>query len=139
METVRLDYIEAVEVIDRARQEIQSADERMTALLDIAAGIEALFPDLEVDLPARREERPRGQAAVRAILVDFPGRGFTVADMVKALGDRGWLPESESPGGPTRTALDRLVAAEPAFKKAYNQSSHIVYFYDAPTGGEEPF
>lgn len=120
------EYAEAVELIKVTNQ-------RMDGLLSVMAGIETLFPDLmlDEDLPpvgkpysgiqviddVRR--RPKGQDAVRAVLVANRARPFTVAEMTAELEARGWLPDSQNPSNAVRTALERLMAAEPrSFLKA---------------------
>ncbi|MFP5370422.1 MAG: hypothetical protein ACLGI3_06700, partial [Actinomycetes bacterium] len=53
-------------------------------------------------------EAPRGTDAIRLVLASDPGRSWTLADLLAALGSRGWFPTSRRPEEGVRISLKRL-------------------------------
>lgn len=52
---------------------------------------------------------PKGTEALRVILDSEPGRAWSLAELLDALGSRGWLPASRRPEEGVRISLKRLV------------------------------
>lgn len=122
-----MDEVEARELLRQQLAEFKAAQGMLTtarATMEssrlIIAGICKRYPNLETGVsmaelqadPWESGEKPRGSEAVLATLQVNENQWFTVAQMVQALDDRGWLPESENPANAVRTALERLVTAK---------------------------
>ncbi len=127
---------EQLEIADQ----IQLLVTRMEGLRSIIEGITKIFPDLDAEDMASEyqrlmaeadEEKPKGANAARTLLVDTPGKWFSVDMVVHDLDMRGWLPESENPPNAVRAALERLIAAEPAnfHKDRGEKTGKVVYAY----------
>lgn len=124
-----LQFIELLSEASAVKSQIGHLTKRQAALQRTISGYIELFPEF-VDIivqdfddpellemagsmwPERtRWATPRGQQAVRRVLVESPGRFFTVQDMVAALREHGWMPDTVNPNSPSpavRTALERL-------------------------------
>lgn len=115
------------------------------ALRKIIAGYVEMFPQLQsvvdgdVNLfiaSGDPNETPKGAEAVRLILQDSPNAWFLVSELVDALRDRGWLPDSDNPANAVRAALERLIGTPDSdVKKGRSTADKVVYSYrpdDAP-------
>lgn len=126
-----MDLADARRAVDDLRSEITVTELRLSALRKLVEGYCELFPVLAADRPEDAGEGvPKGQDAVRRIMMEFPGRWFTVAQMVDELQRRGWLPESDDPANPVRTALTRVQAADPDnIEKGMTKDGVVAYGY----------
>jgi hypothetical protein len=98
--------------------------ESLNQLIDDYIG---LFPDLATTTTTT-PHRPRGQEAVRRVLMASPGVWFSISSMVAELRNRGWLPDSDEPGGAVRASLMR-VAAHKDFEKEHHKKVGVVFAY----------
>lgn len=78
-------------------------------------------------------DRPKGAEAVRRVLAETAGRGWTVQEMTAELERRGWTPDSKSPADAVRTAMVRAWRASEG--KVQRQGSRFVY---QPQGSPSP-
>ncbi len=132
------------------------AAHRATKLAGIIAAYVDMFPELapvvqEVtgQLPtpgAEDSNAPKGAEAVRIVLQENVKVQWYVSEMVEALRERGWLPESDNPANAVRAALDRLStdSASDVHKQRYSDRTvRYVYDPDRDPGpnydDEEPF
>lgn len=140
------------ELVDQ--QELAERAVRHAAGLNqIIAGYLRMFPELEDDPMIEQvtlftaEGAPRGAEAVRIVLQDSPSEPFLVSELVQALNQRDWLPESANPANAIRTAVERLVKSEDSdIIKGESNNGSVVYMYapdraaSRPTySDEEPF
>ncbi len=80
---------------------------------------------------------PRGAEAVLRVLQVNENKDFNVADMVTALAERKWLPDSTDPANAVRTALERLLNSDtPGVKKIKRQGT-VVYRFNEPIPPKE--
>ena len=79
-----------------------------------------------------KDEAPKGSEAVLKVLQVNENRYFSVADMVKALSDRGWQPDSDDPANVVRTALERLHKANTPGIKKIRREGAVLYRYNEP-------
>lgn len=88
---------------------------------------------------------PSGSDAVLQILQVDEGQPYTVREMVDALDQRGWLPQSDNPPNAVRTAFERLRAQNIGVEKGHNHDNVVTYWYSEPPPkpgygyDEEPF
>jgi hypothetical protein len=131
-----------------AERIVQEQRARMNGMRSIVSGVLQMFPDLEdeavgdnetAEITPLPEDRPRGAEAVRAVLMDTPGKWFSVPMVVHALDHRGWLPESDAPSNAVRTALERLIATEAELfrKDRGEKTGKVVYAYKPPSAPAE--
>jgi hypothetical protein len=134
------------EVAQRVRDDIKRRD----VLNNLIRGYIQLFPEFrdlanservvpgagveEVTISGRAvgtvDDRPRGQEAVRRVMVDSPGKWWTVGAMVKELEHRDWLPDTEAPAPAVRTSMERLAASPHyAITKDKGKSGAVTYRY----------
>lgn len=111
--------------LGEAEQEFDAVQDRVERLRLAVRGLEAVVgnaggktePPADHDrargtgtirIPAR-PDGPRGEAAVRQVLEDNAGQGFTLRELFGELQVRGWIsPESKNPEAATRAAANRL-------------------------------
>jgi len=113
----------------------------------VIKGILRLFPDLESGdefewgESDEAVEHPRGAEAVRAIMKDAPLVWYTIPEMVEALADRDWLPQSDNPANAVRAALTRAVAQGVwgVQRGRRNDDGLVVFRYNPEKDKEEPF
>ena len=137
-----------------AQMQMTSARAKSESATLIIQGLLRRFPELrdeastaDSEWEIRVTEGPSGAEAVLQILQVDEGQFYTVREMVAALEERGWLPQSENPPNAVRTALERLRAQNKGVEKTYNQDRVMAYWYSEPEpnrrGGyaldEEPF
>ena|SRR5579862_8231293 len=136
-----------------AQVQAQAARAKSESATLIIQGLLRRFPELREEAPvADRDweikvtDGPTGADAVLQILQVDEGQGYTVREMVAALEERGWLPQSENPPNAVRTALERLRAQNIGVSKGRNRHDVVTYWFnepDPPKGGygydEEPF
>ena len=65
---------------------------------------------------------------------------FTVMQMVEALDERNWLPDSQNPPNAVRAALERLVTANDSHveKGKYNNGTVIYRYHDEAIQAHSP-
>jgi hypothetical protein len=139
---------------DRVDAQIQmtSARAKSESAILIIQGLLRRFPELRDEAPTsdlewdiKVTEGPSGAEAVLQILQVDEGQFYTVRQMVTALDERGWLPQSENPPNAVRTALERLRAQNNGVEKAYNEHGVMAYWFREPEQekgygfDEEPF
>jgi hypothetical protein len=138
-----------------ARMQMQTAQAKSESATLIIQGVLRRFPQLreeasaaDLDWEIRVSEGPSTADAVLQILQVDEGQMFTVREMVAALDERGWLPQSDNPANAVRTALERLRAQDKGVQKGYSNNVIAYYFEEPPppkasSGGygfdEEPF
>lgn len=130
------------------RELAASASRNVSAIAKILAGYVEMYPELGYlveDLPEPEYDSdgtPRGIEAVRIILQERTNQWLLVSELVDALRDRGWLPDSDNPANAVRTALWRLVnTPESDVRKGRKlPSKKVVYSYrpDDPPPDERP-
>lgn len=142
MQTIRALALDRDQARELARQSIQRA-ETLTKLID---GYVELFPELAFELVEYlrseiievKEDPPRGQVAVFALLSAFPGRFMTVAEIQTAMEQQGWLPETDNPAAAIRAALQRLVLMPDAhIDKRGDRSSGVTWGHNPQNLFEE--
>ena len=116
------------EEIELANRKANQYIERAQGANDVLSGLLRMFPDLDEDIKDRNRtepgvDRPRGQEAVRRIMVDAPGKWWTVKDLVRELSTRGWQPDARNPMTAVRAAAERVVTGDTAFKKSRGDRS----------------
>src|SRR4051812_6304741 len=96
-----------------AHNDLEAARRRMSGLSKLIEGYVELFPSLapreavlrQEPLPEPGRQRvtpadqpaPKGQEAVLAVMMEHPGKWYTVPAMTRELESRGWTPESPNP------------------------------------------
>src|SRR5580704_9678535 len=136
---------EATDLLIKTMKEIGDAQERQKeaeATIEgsrlIVQGIFKRYPELveEVQWAGVDEEldetAPRGGEAVLRVLQTYENRMFSVAEMVNALSERGWVPDSDDPANAVRTALERLRAAKTPGLKKIRKEGKVLYRYNEP-------
>jgi hypothetical protein len=151
-----VDRIEATRILEEAVQARQQAREavrqgKMTAdgMTLVIKGILRLFPDLESGdefewghSEEEAVEHPRGAEAVRAVMKSSPMVWYTIPEMVDALAERDWLPQSDSPANAVRGALTRAATqAAWGVQKGRQKGPDglVVFRYNPEKDLEEPF
>jgi hypothetical protein len=125
-----MDYEEARMLRDELMKDVREAQKLTRESVDRAQGgiqmIEGLlrmFPGLNHepfrdDSPEQLldpgDDPPRGQHAVKRIMVETPGRWWTVTGFVKEMQLRGWISEDEKPSNAVRMAAERVVGSDPS-------------------------
>jgi hypothetical protein len=99
----------------------QRALSEMEALRKVVEGLESLAgtrteqPALFVETPTERQQAesgPRGQEAVRQVMLQAPDRNWMLATISREILRRGWIdPEAKVPQAAIRAAVQRLAAA----------------------------
>ena len=118
------DVDEARRVVASLRGEVATEEKRLAALRKLVRGYAAYIATPASSVPVR-DDRPKGQEAVRIILEESSGTAFTVPDVVEAMGARGWLPPSADPAA----ALTRLAMSHgDAFRKERRRGT-VVYVH----------
>ncbi len=134
-----MERTEAERTLASLRGEVVATERRLAALGKLVEGYIELFPDLadsQVAVPsspewAEPDNRPKGQEAVRRVMMESPGQWFTVPYMLAELRRRDWLPESDEPGNAVRASLTRLVV-DPQFQKGRGAKTGAVTFAYKP-------
>lgn len=146
-----LDAASAKEMLGRllsqlvtAREAIVTGQRREAGYRKMIDALVEMFPELEDDLPAALDEdepaRPRGAAAVLAILKDNVNNWYQVGAIANMLERRDWLPQSSSPANAVRSALERLVEQGLVQKGKSVQGAVIYRVYDPEAEKDgEPF
>jgi len=150
-----MDVDQAVATVEQLWSDLEWKEEHLADLTRQVAGIRKLiatyyemFPTLEARTNSRPpvvdQDSPKGAEAVRRILQAAPGEQLLVSQVVRALADAGWLPESDNPANAARAALDRLAATQDSdvHKLRYRTTSGIKVFYTYDPDRvpeEEPF
>jgi hypothetical protein len=138
---VRPQFTALAEEYKDAAAKLAAETKRRDALRVVLQGYVKLFPEFETLLPSdlrpqfivaqalqRVESRnPRGQEAIRRVMAETPDQRWTVPAMVKELTHRGWLPESDNPAAPVRTAMERLYQTKQV-RKAVGKVDGRVFF-----------
>ena len=136
---------------DRHEQSVlaASASHKAAALAKILAAYVEMFPELEEvatevsgdELPGAvaADDPPRGAEAVRIVLQDDTKVTYLVSEMVDALRNRGWLPDSTNPANAVRAALDRLASDDDSdvHKVRYGDRT-VRYVYDPDKDRSQP-
>jgi hypothetical protein len=127
-------------------QTVQDGMARLRGISKVVEGYGEMYPGLleavrghasqAAHPSAQPGERPRGQEAIRLVLSGFPGRMWTVADVVAELAQREWLPDSEVPAAAVRTALERLVTSDRDITKVKDAHGTVRFTYSAAARGE---
>lgn len=128
--------------MSEAAQVAKEAGERAAGASAALAGLRRMFPDLDEMLAEaaaevineREQERleaPRGQEAVRQILIETPGVWYSVPLLVQAMQNRHWIAADETPRNAVRVAAERVVGADPErFSKERDPNTGVtVYGY----------
>jgi len=119
--------------------EVTATERRLGALHKLVEGYLELFPDLSDTTDTatdsaeelKPDDRPKGQEAVRRVLMASPGKWFTVPYMLEELRRHNWLPDTDEPGNAIRASLTRVVA-DPAFQKSRGLKTGAVTFAYTP-------
>ncbi|MEY2588816.1 MAG: hypothetical protein QOJ67_800 [Acidimicrobiaceae bacterium] len=133
-----------------ARLTAQTATKRATALEKVVAGYVELFPELkplateaQVELFLRLDQdddhTPKGAEAVRRLMQERPNFWWYISELVTALRERDWLPESDNPANAVRTACERLLNSDDSdLHKGRSYAGKVAYSYrpdDEPWDG----
>ncbi len=134
-----MDRKEARRTLESLRDEVAATEKRLAALQKLVEGYLELFPELTDDAPTNsaaaatnETNRPKGQEAVRQVMMESPGKWFTVPLMLEELRKRGWLPETDEPGPAVRASLTRTLA-DPRFRKGRGQKTGAVTYTYKPS------
>jgi hypothetical protein len=123
------------EALEDAASIIEQQSRRAKGAVAALNGLFEMFPELKQGLDQTTADEPddgtpRGQEAVKRVLADSPGRGWTVSGLVEELYHRGWQPNSRDPANAVRVALERVVASDPAqFRKESGDIGGTLYSY----------
>jgi hypothetical protein len=118
-----------------AEAAVVAAEKRVSALTKLINGYVELFPDLGEDASigdAGSDGRPRGVEAVRRVMMESPGKWFTVKLMTSELRSREWLPESANPESAVRTSLTRAFESSDDIQKDRGKQTGQVTFSFRP-------
>ena len=128
------EWVEAIRVRDQAARQV-------TGLAKIILGYVEIYPLLTEIVPFETPEDdpfefdlepevPKGAEALLKIMHERPDYWFWVSELVDALRERGWLPDSDNPANAVRTACERLIVSEDsAVHKGRGTSGRVVYSY----------
>lgn len=120
----------------------EEANRRVTGIRTILAGYVQMFPALEAQVGPLAthgtNEPPRGAEAVRLVLQSDSGTPWTVSELVEALNERGWLPDSDNPANAVRAALNRLMDQDGSDVHKRRRGQYVSYVYDPDIEEEEP-
>lgn len=108
--------------LEMAKAQAAEAERKIAGIREIIRGVLIMYPELAEEVPddpylTEQQMAPKGADAIRLILREVGGQ-FTVSMMVDDLRSRHWLPASDNPANPVRTALERLVVAGEVHKHA---------------------
>lgn len=123
---------------EAAKAERTALDRRCEGIRGMIAAFAVMYPAVESLVGShsswllQSENRPRGAESIRLVLMENPGVGLTVGELLRSLQQRGWLPESDSPANAVRTACERLVANGEPFGKRRDRDGAVVYLYRPP-------
>jgi hypothetical protein len=128
-----------------ARTVLVEAEATLESSRLIIQGILRRFPELAEDAQqdagadawGGEPVPPKGAEAVLKVLQVNENKMFSVADMVKALTERGWLPESEDPSNAVRTALERLLNSRTPGVKKFRRAGAVLYRFNEPEPPKE--
>lgn len=134
-----MERTEAERTLATLRDEVTATERRLGALRKLVEGYLELFPDLADSAAAsaaaaaesQPDGRPKGQEAIRRVLMESPGKWFTVPYMLEELRRRDWLPDTDEPGNAIRASLTRVVA-DPVFQKSRGAKTGAVTFAYKP-------
>jgi len=118
---------------------------RREVLKKMLDGYIELFPELkqltrsnsDESPPSATVDRPRGQEAVRRVLVESADHWWTIGEMVAELKRRDWLPDSDNPASAVRTAMERLAGSDQGVRKGVSKSDGYIAFRYSNLGIEE--
>ena len=98
--------------------EIASTQRRIASLKAVLGNLEELYPFLPSYSSDDEGDSPRGQAAIKRVLMDAVGQWHAVKELTAELEVRGWIdPNAKDPEAATRIALRRLEEGEPKVEK----------------------
>jgi hypothetical protein len=136
---------------------VEAGERRMAGIRKWIDGLVEMYPAVEDELPEdfddAEQPRPRGAQAALRVLMDRPGKAYSVSNIVETLDQYGWAPQSSNPANAVRTALERLVKDGKVWKgKSSRGTGEVIYGYPDPNTkkpataasdydqyGEEPF
>jgi hypothetical protein len=147
-----MDMDEARDLLSRAlkdQREARAAQADAEATVEssrlIIQGVLRRYPALAEDARAEAaaegwdsgEVAPRGAEAVLRVLQVNENKTYSVPDMVQALNDRGWLPDSDDPANAVRTAMERLRTANTPGVKKFRKEGTVLYRFNEPEPSTE--
>ncbi len=131
---------------EEAREQVKTGQATIESTRLIIEGVLHRFPELSEDehewgdLSWDIEGKPRGDMAVLSILQVAENEPFSVHEMVEALENRGWLPESANAANAVRTALKRLKSNPESGveKDRYSNGTVFYRFVERPSTSPTP-
>lgn len=128
-----------------ARAALVEAEATLESSRLIIQGILRRFPELaedaQQDAGAEAWEGepapPKGAEAVLKVLQVNENRMFSVADMVEALAEQGWSPDSKDHPNAVRTALERLLNSKTPGVKKFRREGAVLYRFNEPEPPKE--
>lgn len=122
-----------------AQMQVESARAQTESATLIIQGILRRYPELrdeastaDWDWEIKVSDGPGGADAVLQVLQVNEGQTYTVREMVDALKNLDWLPQSDNPPNAVRTALERLRKQNKGVSKHYDNFGVIVYVFQEP-------
>jgi hypothetical protein len=124
------------EEMAQAAEEAAAAASRAKGAAHMLQGLQQMYPELaktweqvQSDLRPELATAPRGQEAIKQVLLDAPGTWWSIPALVNELVSRGWAPDSDQPESAVRVAVERVVSANPEqFQKERRPGSRTPFY-----------
>ena len=137
--------------LQRAQMDATNAQERIERYQPVVRGLEGVIPDeapsrapvapngddaatAEQTKPRRTNSSgPRGEEAVKRVLMEHPGEGMQATSITRQLHERDWIsPGTKDPVAATRAAANRLRVKDTRFRF---ENGFYVFQPEADTNG----